>query len=169
MEINKILYTTDLSPNSEYAFGFTVDLAKKYDSKIVILHVFEELPGFTEEFLALFEMEESEKVANMSIQGRYDKIQDRIKAFYKKELKDEPESVKRILNVEVYVGYPAEEILKKADELACDIIVMGAHGKGVLEYTFLGSISKKVLRRSKKPVFIIPLPGSRTNISIDDV
>ena len=44
------------------------------------------------------------------------------------------------------------------DELGCDITIMGSHGKGLLEYTFLGSIAQKVLRRAKKPVFIIPLP-----------
>ena len=42
--------------------------------------------------------------------------------------------------------------------LDCDAIVMGNHGKGIISQTFLGSVSKQVLRRTRKPVFIIPLP-----------
>jgi len=37
---------------------------------------------------------------------------------------------------------------------------MGTHGKGWITYTFLGSVAERVLRRSRKPVFIIPLPKS---------
>ena len=35
-----------------------------------------------------------------------------------------------------YQGYPPEEILKKADELNCDVIVMGTHGKGIIRHSF---------------------------------
>jgi nucleotide-binding universal stress UspA family protein len=38
-----------------------------------------------------------------------------------------------------------EEILKAVDEEGCDVIVVGAHGKGFLEQTFLGSVSSSVL------------------------
>jgi len=55
-------------------------------------------------------------------------------------------------------GYPADEILKKADDLNCDLVVMGTHGKGLVRQAFFGSVAKKVLRRVRKPVFIIPLP-----------
>jgi nucleotide-binding universal stress UspA family protein len=64
----------------------------------------------------------------------------------------------RVADILTCEGYPAEIILKKADELDCDVIVMGSHGKGIISQTFLGSVSKRVLRRTRKPVFIIPLP-----------
>ena len=62
----------------------------------------------------------------------------------------------------------AEEILKKADELNCDAIVMGTHGKGIIRNTFLGSTTKSVLRRARKPVTIIPLPKGETDITYHD-
>jgi len=40
-EIQKILYTTDLSDNSAYAFRHAINFAKKHDAKIIILHVLE--------------------------------------------------------------------------------------------------------------------------------
>ena len=40
-QIKKILYATDLSKNSEYAFYYAVDMAKKHDAEIIILHAIE--------------------------------------------------------------------------------------------------------------------------------
>ena len=44
-QIKKILYATDLSKNSAYAFYYAVDMAKKHDAEIVILHTLEPLPA----------------------------------------------------------------------------------------------------------------------------
>jgi nucleotide-binding universal stress UspA family protein len=52
--------------------------------------------------------------------------------------------------------------LNIADEEHCDAIVLGTHGKGFLAHTFLGSVSSAVLHRTRKPVFIIPLPSEKT-------
>jgi hypothetical protein len=54
-------------------------------------------------------------------------------------------------------SYPAESILKRSQELNVDLIVMGAHEKGIM-HTFLGSVAKSVLRRSRIPTMIVPLP-----------
>ena len=35
---------------------------------------------------------------------------------------------------------------------------MGTHGKGALENTFMGSVARRVLRRTRRPVLVIPLP-----------
>jgi nucleotide-binding universal stress UspA family protein len=43
-QIKKILYATDLSKNSAYAYRYTVDLAQRHDAGIVILHVIEPIP-----------------------------------------------------------------------------------------------------------------------------
>ena len=40
-KIKKILYTTDLSPNSAYAFRYAINAAKQHDAKIIFLHVLE--------------------------------------------------------------------------------------------------------------------------------
>lgn len=40
-QVKKILYATDLSKNSSYAFLFATDMARGHDAKIFILHVIE--------------------------------------------------------------------------------------------------------------------------------
>jgi nucleotide-binding universal stress UspA family protein len=69
-----------------------------------------------------------------------------------------------VAKVVVREGHPVEEILSVADEEGCDLIVLGNHGKGFLKQTFLGSVSRGVLDRTRKPVFIIPLPHESENI-----
>jgi len=84
-------------------------------------------------------------------------------------LADDPKGANRVQRIEISQGFPAEEILEKANELECDAIVMGTHSKGLIANTFLGSVAKRVLRRTRKPVFIIPLPRGQTDITfIDD-
>jgi len=45
---------------------------------------------------------------------------------------------------------------------------MGTHGKGLISHAFLGSTAKRVLRRTRKPVFIIPLPKGELDITFHD-
>jgi nucleotide-binding universal stress UspA family protein len=56
-----------------------------------------------------------------------------------------------------------------ADELNCDMIIMGTHAKGFIAHTFLGSTAKRVLRRTRKPVFIIPMPKGEVDITLHGI
>lgn len=168
-EIQKILYATDLSDNSAYAFRYAIHSAKRHDAKIIILHVLEELPSYVQTMVQSYlNKEQQKKISEGNIADTMDRIRKRLKIFCDRELKDDPESMDRIESIEICEGYPPDEILKKVDELECDAIVMGTHGKGIIKETYLGSMTKKVLRRVRKPVFIIPLPKGETDITFHD-
>jgi len=87
---------------------------------------------------------------------------------FKPAFKKEPDLMKIIDAIDVKEGFAAEEILQTAEKLDCDAIVMGSHGKGILHNTFLGSTSKQVLRRTRLPVFNIPIPKGQIDISFQD-
>jgi nucleotide-binding universal stress UspA family protein len=161
-EIKRILYTTDLSPNSAYAFRYAINSAKKHDASIIILHVVEEMAPF-------FDEERLKTISEKKITEAVAQIKKRLKTFCDSELKDDPECTDKVESIEVCQGYPPEEILRKADELNCDVIVMGTHGKGIIRHSFLGSAAQKVLRRVRKPVFIIPLPEGDIDITFHDI
>ena len=55
-------------------------------------------------------------------------------------------------------GTVAEEILKQADELNADLIVMGTHGHGAMYKLLVGSATKGVLKHSTRPVLLVPGP-----------
>lgn len=53
-------------------------------------------------------------------------------------------------------GPTAEMILREADRLHVDVILMGTRARGSLRELFVGSTSKGVLRQSTRPVLLIP-------------
>jgi nucleotide-binding universal stress UspA family protein len=53
-------------------------------------------------------------------------------------------------------GVIAEEILNQADMLKADLIVMGAHGHGAMYNLLVGSVTEGVLKRSTRPVLLVP-------------
>ncbi|MDF1590349.1 MAG: universal stress protein [Desulfobacterales bacterium] len=164
--IKKILYATDLSKNSAYAFQYAMDYSEKHDAQIVILHVYEKL-----RWADMTELEDNLQIAGQMKAGLKNKentaknIRERLGKFCEKIRKDDPSCTFNVDKIEVCEGYPANTILEKADEFDCDLIVMGTHGKGRIAHAFLGSVAEKVLQRSRRPVFIIPLPEEDTELS----
>ena len=168
-KIKKILYATDLSKNSAYAFRYAINSAEKHDAKIHILHVLEEMK-LTGEFMLLGSVEQGklEAIRNQRQEDSINRIKRRIEEFCQRELKNKPECQDRIASIQVVEGNPAAEILQKADELDANIVIMGTHGKGWLAHSFLGSVAENILHRIKIPVFIIPIP-KETDISFNDI
>jgi len=169
-KIQKILYATDLSPNSVYALRYAMNEALKHDAEIIILHVFEQMSPASRTMLNLYLDEKQYKKIfdEHKIEAR-NLIEKSLRTLRDQELKDHPGFADKVISIEVCEGFPAEEILIKAQELNCDEIIMGTHSKGIIANTFLGSTAKRVLRRTRKPVFIIPLPKGETDVAFDDM
>jgi len=166
-KIQKILYATDLSQNSVYALRYAMNSAIKHDADIIILHVLEKVDPASHVMLDLYLYEEQhQKILREHIAETKDLITKRLETLREKELKDHPEFSDIGISIEVFEGYPAEVILSKAQEFNCDEIIMGTHSKGIIANTFLGSVAKRVLRRTRKPVLIIPLPKAETDIAL---
>ena len=168
-EIKNILYATDLSKNSAFAFQFATDMAEQNDAVIHIVHVFEQVSPSTKAMVDMYLTDEQKE----QIAGRSDETTEmiikRLNVFCDRVKSDDPSCVFRVASIDVVEGFPADEILKKADALECDMIVMGTHGKGFISHAFLGSIAEKVLRRSARPVMIIPLPKEESEITLQDI
>jgi nucleotide-binding universal stress UspA family protein len=165
-EIKKILYATDLSKNSSYAFYYAINIARKFGAKIIILHAIEPIPVH----ILAYAPELGERIENKDQKEAVGRIQNLLQEFCGKVEAQIGAPCLALINKSiVHVGHPVEEILKAADEEDCDIIILGSHGKGFLKQTFLGSVSSAVLHRSKKPVFIIPLPSEEQMIDWDGI
>lgn len=52
-------------------------------------------------------------------------------------------------------GRPARRIVEVAEEVGCDLIVMGFHGHGRLHHALIGSVSDSVMRASTLPVLLM--------------
>ena len=54
----------------------------------------------------------------------------------------------------VRAGTPADQIVRAADELEADLIVIGGRGKGAMEAIVLGSVAYRVLHHAPCPVLV---------------
>jgi len=169
-EIKRILYATDLSKNSVYAFRYGLAMAEKYGSEMIILHVIEPIPPMAKHYMKIY-VEETKWEEKIKYEKdlAIERIKERLQEFCKQETQDAPQCLARVTNTLVRPGYPVEEILKAADEEDCSMMVLGTHGKGFLKQTFLGSVARSVLDRAKKPVFIVPLPHEETGLTIGEI
>ena len=164
-EIKKILYATDPTKNSAYAFFYAADLAKRYNARIVILHSVERMRYMYDDGMSVQLEEMLEEAKKQERKTDVEEIKKRVQEFcMRSETQMGVPCGELIDKILVPLGYPVEEILKAADEENCDAIVLGTHGKGFLRQTFLGSVAGSVLERTRKPVFTIPLSSEKTNI-----
>ena len=122
-QIKRILYATDLSDNSAYVFGYAINSAKNHDAGIIILHVLEPWSATTKA-LAYFTEEQEKKRSEEKIANVKERIRKELNTFCESELKNDPDSADRVESIELFEGFPAEMILRKADELNCDAIIL---------------------------------------------
>jgi nucleotide-binding universal stress UspA family protein len=147
----KILFCTDFSENSHWAFTYALSLAKAFKSKLMILHVTPE-PVHPDQLSIYLPQEKMEE----------------LKASQKKELEKELKThylqkMKGLKNYQVVFqeGEPFYVIIQTVRKEAIDLVVMGTHGRTGLDHILFGSTAEKVVRKSPCPVLTIRLPGKR--------
>ena len=158
-DIKKILYATDLSDNARYAFGYAISLANRYDAKITVLNVVEELSPFAqsmvEDIVGTERLEALRKDKEVKV---IESIKQRLQDFCQQAIQEVPECSLAVEKTIVESGQPVDSVIRHAEEMDADLIVMGSHGQGVLADVTMGSTSRRVLRRCSRPVLIIRLP-----------
>ncbi len=53
-------------------------------------------------------------------------------------------------------GATAAAILKQAEQLGVDLIIVGSHGRGPVKQLFVGSTSDGIVRQATVPVLVVP-------------
>ena len=153
-----ILYATDLTENAAHAFKHAISLAKAYKAQVHILHMMQEMDAAVVSYVASVMGED--RFTGMELDHEKEmrgQISNKLDLFAAEELAEYPDELTRVASVAVHRGDPVAGILAEADRLSADMIVMGTHGKGPLRYAFLGSVAEKVLRKTHRPVLIVPL------------
>lgn len=141
--MKKILVPIDFSKKSEFASKMAARIAKKSDSTIYLLHLIE-LPTGVVDMGAGSNFSIPESMLYLR------KVKERILAFKKKIFKNS-------INVHyaIKLQTPYEGILKYADKIDVDLIVMGSKGHSNFEEIVIGSNTEKVVRTSKVPVIVV--------------
>lgn len=142
--LSKILVAIDGSEMSLKAADYGIEFAKKYNSKLLILHVIHVhaagLMYTTEsafkQFIEKSKKESEEWFRTISKQSKEQGVQ----------IKTE--------TVEEMYSIPGA-IIKRAEEENVDVIIIGGTGKSGFKQLLLGSVATDVVRYSKCPVFVI--------------
>jgi nucleotide-binding universal stress UspA family protein len=158
-EIKKILYTTDLSENARFAFSYAASLANRYDAGITIFHVLEDVSP-TSDSLVMNIIGEGKwnELRSNNEKEVLDTIKSRLTKFCDDVQSELPSCPFITDNIRVKIGNPVDEILLEVENNSYDMVVMGAHGQGLLADTLMGSVSRRVVRRCKTPVLVVRLP-----------
>jgi nucleotide-binding universal stress UspA family protein len=144
--MNRILIATDGSPSAREAIELGLELAHDEQAKVTFVHV---LPPSQWELVGLY--------AAPGVVARLPNLAE-----------EDPEAAKPLqealalaeetgvpAKVELRAGYLAEEVVRTADTLDADLIVVGSRGLGAFKGALLGSVSSDVVRRAKRPVLIV--------------
>lgn len=165
---DKILCSIDGSEHSNKALGLAIDLAKKYGSSLVIMHV----PHRSENIDALQRFAEVEGLAkhvNTEIQ-RLQSRDDRIDLAAGSAFQESAVSPRLLVDIGQHIidgargqaerkgldkvearlegGDPADSILHCIEDEDIDCVVMGSRGLSKLQGLFLGSVSHKVANQA---------------------
>jgi nucleotide-binding universal stress UspA family protein len=145
ISLKNILLPTDFSETSLAAAEYAVELAKRFSSKIHLLHVIEEpiatiplLETYGAPSKAEFEAAAQAMLDNWPLPDGAEDCQ-----------------VERRL----HHGTPFLQILHDARDHDIDLIVMGSHGRGLMAQILLGNVAEKVVRKASCPVLTVRPEG----------
>ena len=152
-----ILLPTDGSPLAKKAIESGIAFAKSINAKVVGLYVSPKL--FFHDILEIHEDEElwgareaekaKEALASSDDMNRY--MAEKYLSSIEKRAK---EAGLVCETVHISGETPADGIIKAAEGKGCDLIFMASHGRTGITEALLGSVTRKVLGRSKVPVLV---------------
>ncbi len=147
-EITTILTPVDFSDNAAKIAASAAYVAGTFQAKlyfVIVVQNFEDYSGF---FVPPVSMPNLEEKLFESAQQRMDAFLQEIRPVLDKYGMGEAEG-------KVLAGDVGEEILNYADEIACNLIIMGTHGYKGLERIMFGSVADKVVKTACCPVLTI--------------
>lgn len=140
IRLERVLVPTDFSDSAHKALVYGASFAKEFSAELVLLHVVEPVAiGYGSD---LFPVPMAEVFEEMSGYAREQlgklAAEAREKGVVVREL--------------VVQGKPSSEVLRVAEEETVSLIVLGTHGKGILDHAIFGSTTERVVRRAPCPV-----------------
>ena len=165
LPIRTVLHPTDFSERSAAAFHMACSLAREHGARLIVLHV---APMATVYGAMIAGVPTDPKIYQHALEGRLRQIQ-----IPGPEARDGPRSGARggageerlrrggmsgpeiLVEHRLRAGDAAQEILRTADEVGCELIVMGTHGRTGLRRVLVGSVAEAVLRGARCPVLTV--------------
>ena len=144
--MSAVLIATDGSPAAEAAVDTGVRLASEHGSDVVFVHAYHEIEVYAVPFAPIVAVphEVTEAAEDTPLLAAAE-IADRAGVAH---------------DVRLVAGDTVSAILRVADEVDAELIVVGSNRHGAIGTALLGSVSLELLRRSRRPVVVVhPTPA----------
>ncbi len=140
-QFKRILTTTDLSKPSWSAVQFAAHLAKQAGAKLTVLHV--------QQTMAIAYSHWTGEIAAELDRAILQQVREEAEGWVSRHIKNQ--------DVEVLVrsGSVEESILRVAQEIDADLIVMATHGHTGLKHLMMGSVTEHVMRNATCPMMVV--------------
>jgi nucleotide-binding universal stress UspA family protein len=141
--MKKILVPIDFSKPSEYAARMAAKIAKKTGASITLIHLIELPSGVSDMgYRSRFSIPES----MLYLRKTKEKVLEFKKSFFPEDL---------TVAYFIKLNNPFDGIIKYADKIDADLILMGSKGHSKFEEIMIGSNTEKIVRNSKVPVIVV--------------
>jgi nucleotide-binding universal stress UspA family protein len=141
MDFKTVLIPVDFSPPSRLAVDHAIAFARRFRSRLLLLHVMEAPPALAYTYPADY--------AKIETQHR-DQAWRMLAALVAPEDQDDLD-----LEVMITAGTIEEEISATIREAKADAVVMGTHGRGLFGRAFIGSVTQHMLRKVPVPILTV--------------
>ncbi len=149
VHIKTIVVPTDFSEAAAHALEYSLSLAKTFQAKIVLVHVYEPIVYYSDAPMGMPDLVELEQNIRLVAEQTMTTLMEKhVRSRQAEYGSIEVETV-------LVQGKPFVEIIKTAREKNADLIVLSTHGRSALEHILLGSVTEKVVRKAHCPVLTV--------------
>lgn len=156
--IRSILYATDLGLYASGVLQHALSLSRAYQAELHVVHAVEPLGLFAHSVLQTY-LDDHTLAAlhERGLSAVMASLEQRVREGFQDELSDSLVAGASICQVRVVQGDPPLVILKEAQRLGVDLLVIGSHSDGSAFDTPLGRTAARLVQLSEVPVYLVPM------------
>lgn len=144
---SKVLVPIDFSAHSTEAIRVAADLARRFEARVTLLHVYEPLVyGLPDGFV-------------LTPANKIDELLGAIDAQLDSARQQAIDAGAAEVDAKRLEGAAAAQIVEFAARGAFDLIVMGTHGRTGISHFLMGSTAERVVRLAPCPVLTVKRPS----------
>ncbi len=143
---SKLLVPSDFSDHAKHALAYAIEIARRYDARITLLHVHD---------VVLYSLPDGLMLYPATVMAELDTTLHSKLRHLKEDV--EQRDFARV-DTELGRGPAAPGIVRCAMEGGHDLIVMGTHGRTGIAHALIGSVAERVVRTAPCPVLTIRYP-----------
>jgi nucleotide-binding universal stress UspA family protein len=140
----KLLVGLDLSDSTEAIMKKAKALAQELSAEVWLMHVVEPDPDFVG-------FDAGPQSVRDAVSKRFREEHAQLHALADALREDSLTATALLVQ-----GATVETVLKEAEKLEVDMIILGSHGRGAVYHLLVGSVSEGILHKARCPVLVVP-------------